>query len=75
MEEELERAYVVDYIPEDSYLFTAEYGKDEVTDEPIIDVYRALNNSIEHYSAYYDSFKNMLHYEVLFPEAIEKKIF
>lgn len=72
LRKELERAYAADNVPNDSYTITAADSVDTVTGESFIDVYRIFDENKEHYSASYASFKDILHYEILFPSDIAK---
>lgn len=72
LREELKKNYVADHIPDDLYTITAANRIDTVTGEEIIDVYRIFAEDRKRYSASYASFKDILHYEVLFPSDITK---
>lgn len=72
LREELDTLDITDAASTGEYSFTAKWIEDAFTEELVMDIFCTFNEDGKHYSIDYLSFKEMLHYNVIFPLDIPK---
>ena len=72
LREEFDKVDTTDAASTGGYSFTAKWIEDVFTDEIVMDIFCTFNEDGKHYSADYLSFKEVLHYNVIFPLDIPK---